>query len=114
MPWRVSKAKFGELVERALEAVPEQFQQFLEEVPIEIRDRSTPHERKLAGVGPHGLLLGLYRGVARPDRSVEHSGRIPNVIYIFQEDIEQASDSEAHSSSRSASPCSTRSGTISA
>jgi predicted Zn-dependent protease with MMP-like domain len=94
MPWRVSKAKFGELVEQALETVPEPFQKFLEEVPIEIRDRSTPYERKMAGVGPHGLLLGLYRGVARPDRSVEHSGRIPDVIYIFQEDIEQASDSE--------------------
>lgn len=95
MPWRVSKAKFGELVEQALETVPEQFQQFLEEVPVEIRDRSTPHERKMAGVGPNGLLLGLYRGVARPERSVEQSGRIPDVIYIFQEDIERASDSEA-------------------
>ena len=95
MPWRVSKAKFGELVEQALEVVPEQFQQFLEEVPLEIRDGSTPHERQLAGVGPGGLLLGLYRGVARPDRSVEQSGRIPDVIYIFQDDIERASDSEA-------------------
>jgi len=95
MPWRVSKAKFGELVEQALETVPEPFQQFLEEVPIEIRDRSTPHDRKLAGVGPNGLLLGLYRGVALPNRSVEHSGRIPDVIYIFQEDIELASASEA-------------------
>jgi predicted Zn-dependent protease with MMP-like domain len=95
MPWRVSKAKFGELVEQALETVPEQFQQFLEEVPIEIRDRSTPRERKMAGVGPNGLLLGLYRGVALPERSVEQSGRIPDVIYIFQEDIELASDSEA-------------------
>ena len=65
MPWRVSKAKFGELVEQALETVPEQFQRFLDEVPVELRDRSTPHERNLAGVGPGGLLLGLYRGVAR-------------------------------------------------
>jgi len=95
MPWRVSKAKFGELVEQALETVPEQFQQFLEEVPVEIRDRSTPSERKMAGVGPNGLLLGLYRGVARPDRSVEQSGRIPDVIYIFQEDIERVCHSEA-------------------
>src|ERR1700722_15831019 len=95
MPWRVSKAKFGELVEQALETVPEQFQQFLEEVPVEIRDRSTAAERKMAGVGPNALLLGLYRGVARPDRRVEQSGRIPDVIYIFQEDIERVCHSEA-------------------
>jgi predicted Zn-dependent protease with MMP-like domain len=95
MTWHVSKVKFGELVEQALETIPEHFQQFLEEVPLEIRDRSTAAERKKAGVGPNALLLGLYRGVSRMDRSVEQSGRIPDVIYIFQEDIERASDSEA-------------------
>lgn len=94
MPYHVSKAKFGHLVEQALAEVPEPFAQFLEEVPVEIRDRSTPAQRKSAGVGKNDLLLGLYRGIARTERSVEHSGQMPDVIYIFQEDIELASDSE--------------------
>ena len=94
MPYHVSKAKFGDLVEQALAEVPEPFAQFLEEVPVEIRDRSTPAQRKAAGVGKNDLLLGLYRGIARTQRSVEHSGQMPDVIYIFQEDIELASDSE--------------------
>ena len=38
------------------------------------------------------LLMGLYRGVDRTRRSVEDSGRLPDVIYIFQEDHELACD----------------------
>jgi predicted Zn-dependent protease with MMP-like domain len=41
------------------------------------------------------LLLGLYEGRPRTRRSVEDSGVMPDVIYIFQDDVELASDSEA-------------------
>ena len=46
------------------------------------------------------LLLGLYQGHALTGRSVEYSAGMPgdralDVIYIFQEDVELASDSEA-------------------
>ena len=44
LAYHVSKAAFGELVERALAGLPEQFAQHLEEVPIEIRDRPTPRQ----------------------------------------------------------------------
>ena len=94
MPHHVSKAKFAELVERALAELPEQFAAFLEEVPVEIRDRPTPRQLKEAGLGRDDLLLGLYHGVPLTDRSVEHSGRMPDVIYIFQEDIELVSKDE--------------------
>ena len=90
----VSRAQFAELVERALAELPRRFAQFLEEVPVEIRDRSTAAQRRRAGVERDSLLLGLYQGVPRTERSVEHSGVIPDVIYIFQEDVELASDSE--------------------
>jgi predicted Zn-dependent protease with MMP-like domain len=94
MAHHVSRAKFADLVERALAELPERFAEFLEEVPVEIRDRSTPAQRRRAGVPRDSLLLGLYRGVPRTQRSVEHSGVMPDVIYIFQEDVELASDGE--------------------
>jgi predicted Zn-dependent protease with MMP-like domain len=90
MAYHVSKAHFSQLVERALAELPAQFAEFLEEV----RDRSTPADRKRAGVGRDGLLLGLYHGRPLTERSVEHSGVMPDVIYIFQDDVERASDSE--------------------
>jgi predicted Zn-dependent protease with MMP-like domain len=100
MAYHVSKTKFAELVEEALAELPEQFANFLDEVPVEIRPRSTSGLRKQAGVPRDGLLLGLYRGRALTQRSVEYSAGTPgddfpfDVIYIFQEDIELASDSE--------------------
>jgi predicted Zn-dependent protease with MMP-like domain len=94
MAHHVSRSQFADLVERALAELPPQFAEFLEEVPVEIRDRSTAAQRRRAGVERDALLLGLYQGVPRTQRSVEHSGVAPDVIYIFQQDVELASDGE--------------------
>ena len=91
----MSKAKFGELVEKALAELPAQFARHLEEVPIELRDRPTKRQLKSVGLDEDELLLGLYDGLPLDERSVEHSGVRPAVIYLFQEDIELASDSES-------------------
>jgi predicted Zn-dependent protease with MMP-like domain len=94
MPFRVSKRRFGELVERALDELPEQFAELLEEVPVEVRDRPSPAQLQQLGLGRGELLLGLYQGRPRTERSVEDSGRLPDVIYIFQEPIEWVSAGE--------------------
>ena len=88
MSYRVSKDDFAELVEAALQELPEEFAEFLEEVPIEIRDRPTSQQLKRARVPRNGLLLGLYEGRPRTRRSVQDSGVMPDVIYIFHEHIE--------------------------
>jgi predicted Zn-dependent protease with MMP-like domain len=94
MPYPVDKDRFGELVEAALAEVPPPFDEMLAEVPIEVRDRPTPHHRRQANLTAGGLLLGLYVGRPRTHRSVEDSGTMPDVIYIFQHSIEQVSHSE--------------------
>ena len=85
---RVSREEFAQLVETALDELPEEFRQFVEEVPVEIWDRPTPQQLRRAKVPSNGLLLGLYEGRPRTRRSVEDSGVMPDVIYIFQEHIE--------------------------
>jgi predicted Zn-dependent protease with MMP-like domain len=93
MGYRVSNSQFAQLVERALSEVPPQFAAALEEVPVEIRDRPTPEQRRTVGLAEGGLLLGLYHGAPLTRRSVE-APTISPVIYIFQRDIELASNSE--------------------
>ena len=88
MPCRVSKAEFGELVELAFAQLPAQFRGFLDEVRIEILDRPTERQRAAIHLRGDQLLLGLYQGRPRTRRSVEDSGAIPDVIYIFQESIQ--------------------------
>ncbi len=94
MPCEVSKERFAELVERALADVPPAFASYLEEVTIEIRDRPTRKQLKSVGLNDDQLLLGLYHGRPRDQRSVLDSGIMPDVIYIFQEDVEDASNDE--------------------
>lgn len=93
MPCRVSKKEFEKLVEEAIADVPEPFAEFLEEVPIEIHTRPSIKLLRELGLEDDELLMGLYRGVDRTRRSVEDSGRMPDVIYIFQEDHELVCDS---------------------
>jgi predicted Zn-dependent protease with MMP-like domain len=93
MPYEVSKAEFAQLVERALAELPEKFARYLEEISIEIRDRPTRKELKSLGLGPDDLLLGLYSGRPRTERSVLDEMPAPDVIFIFKDDVEQVSDS---------------------
>jgi len=92
--YHLSKQRFGELVEKALADLPEPFATHLEEVSVEIRTRPTPKQLKKAGLDEDELLLGLYQGHPLTERSVLQSGTLPDVIYIFQEDVELVSDSE--------------------
>ena len=94
MAHHVSKAHFADLVEKALRGLPPQFAKFLQEVPVEIRDRPTRRELRDVGLEDDHLLLGLYHGRPRTVRSVMDSGSIPDVIYIFQEDIELSCNGE--------------------
>jgi len=93
--YAVSKRRFAELVEEALAGVPEPFASHLEEVSVEVRGRPSRKQLKDAGLEADELLLGLYTGCPLTDRSVEQSGRLPDAILIFQEDIEVVSESEA-------------------
>jgi len=92
--YHVSKQRFAELVEQALAELPEPFAAHLEEVTVEIKQRPTRKQLKEAGLEEDELLLGLYVGHPLTNRSVEHSGVLPDSIYIFQEDVELCSDSE--------------------
>jgi len=94
MPHHVSKDKFARLVEQALSELPSEFSRHLETVPLEIRDRPTRQQLLDLGLDENELLLGLYHGRPLTERSVLDGPSPPDVIYIFQEDVELASDSE--------------------
>jgi predicted Zn-dependent protease with MMP-like domain len=94
LAYHVSKERFGELVEQALAELPSPFDEYIEEVPVELRDRPTLRQLQSVGLDSNHLLLGLYDGVPLTQRSVEQSGVRPPVIYIFRDHIELACRSE--------------------
>lgn len=94
MAYHVSKKRFAELVEQAIDELPSQFRDFIEEVPVEIKQRPSRKLLKNVGLAEDELLLGLYQGVSLTSRSVQDSGTAPSMIYIFQEDVELCAERE--------------------
>jgi predicted Zn-dependent protease with MMP-like domain len=72
-----ARTRFAELVERALEELPEEFRSRLENVQIVIEDHGSPG------------LLGLYHGIPQTKRNPgSYFGVLPDVITIYREPIE--------------------------
>ena len=93
MPHDVNDSEFARLVEAAIAELPERWRRAIEEdVPVEVRDRPTRRQLESVDLEEHHLLLGLYHGVPLTLRSVEDNGRMPDVIYLFKQDIEDAAD----------------------
>jgi predicted Zn-dependent protease with MMP-like domain len=71
--------EFEAAVQQVMDRLPEWVHQSLENVEIRIQDE--PHE----ALGPDAWdLLGLYDGIPLTERSVDDSGNLPDVIYIFR------------------------------
>lgn len=96
MPHHVSKAAFQRLVERALDELPDRFAEALDDVRIEILQQPTPEQLRSVGLNDDELLLGLYVGTPLTERSSsgDHA-RLPDLIYLFQEDCELVSETDA-------------------
>ena len=95
MAYHVSQEEFGELGEKAMAELPEEFAQFIAEVPIEVAAVPTREQMQSVNLEKDHLLLGLYHGRARTHRSVEDDGVLPDVIYLFQRNIEEICQTRA-------------------
>ncbi len=95
MAYPVSKADFTGIVQAAIDELPERFIAAVEDVSIEVMDSPNPKLLSRLGTKKAGPLLGLYTGVPRTFRCVEDSGRLPDSIYLFQENIESVCSTEA-------------------
>ena len=80
---------FALLVEEALESLPEEFKERLENIQVDVAE--WPSGEDLERVGLSGRdrygLLGLYHGVPMTDRHVDHV-LWPDYITIYQKPIE--------------------------
>jgi predicted Zn-dependent protease with MMP-like domain len=70
----VSPARFEELVEDALDRVPERLLRALDNVVVQVEDENLDE--------PH--LLGLYSGIDLTRRSHEYSFALPDAITIYR------------------------------
>jgi len=81
MPVQMDLDRFEDLVAEALDTIPEELAQHVENVAVVVQDLPTPAQQ----AGHKGMLLGLYEGVALTKRGpISYSGVMPDRITIFR------------------------------
>jgi len=84
----VERERFAELVARAVERLPEEFRERLENLEVVVEDYPTPLQSTRGKVHRGSVLLGLYEGVPQTRRSSHYGMVLPDKITIFQRPIE--------------------------
>jgi predicted Zn-dependent protease with MMP-like domain len=74
MPVEMSAARFEELVADALDAVPPEFAEAMDNVVVLVED----HNEGAPGI------LGLYHGIALTERTSDYGGVLPDRISIYR------------------------------
>lgn len=85
---KIEPGRFRALVREAVASLPADLLRRVENVVVVIQRRPTARDRKRAGVGPGGLLFGLYQGVPLTQRGHHYNFALPDRICIYQESIE--------------------------
>jgi len=87
--------KFEWLVAQAIESLPEEFQERLENIDVVVADRPTREQLRVLGGRRGETLLGLYEGVPLTRRSHSYGFVIPDKVTIFQRPIEAMCKNDA-------------------
>jgi len=87
MPLRISPETFDELVVQALESLPDEIHDKLDNVAVMVEDYPTQAQLRAGGVGRGMLLFGLYEGVPLTGRTSGYNMVMPDRITLFREPI---------------------------
>lgn len=71
----MERADFEELVDRALDQIPDEIAALVENLVVLVEDDAPDHDPD---------LLGLYDGVALTERAANHALELPDRIFIYR------------------------------
>lgn len=80
---RVPREEFEALVERAVERLPSEFAELVENVAIVVEDEPDPEILREMGFGPDEELLGLYQGVPLTERETGYFA-LPDQVSLYR------------------------------
>lgn len=81
---RIPPEEFESLVEKALEDLPEEFGDLLDNVVVLVEDEPDPEDLEALGMEPGEELLGLYQGTNRLERDSYYNAALPDRILIYR------------------------------
>jgi predicted Zn-dependent protease with MMP-like domain len=86
----MDRDRFEDLVARAVETLPQEFQDRLTNIDIVVEDLPSRSQLRQARLEKGFTLLGLYEGVPLTSRNSNYGMVTPDKITIFQKTIEAA------------------------
>jgi len=84
----MDRERFQQLVAQAVEALPAEFQEKLENIDVIVEDSPSLSQLNQARLGKGFTLLGLYEGIPLIHRNSNYGMVAPDKITIFQKTIE--------------------------
>lgn len=91
----MTNKEFEKLVRGALEGLPGEFKDKLDNVDVVIEDEVDMDTVKSQGLGGSGRILGLYQGVPLKDRTHYYGMVMPDKITLFKNNIERSCGASA-------------------
>lgn len=88
---RVPPEEFQALVEQALDGLPDEFADLLENVVVMVEDEPDPEDLEAMGLDPDEELFGLYQGIPQDERGTFYMG-LPDRVFIYRGPILRACD----------------------
>ena len=85
----MERARFIEVVRRALGDIPPPFADQLRKVDIVVTRRPTRGDLDDAGLAAGESMYGFYRGIPLTERDGGYNMVAPDVIHIYQEPLEE-------------------------
>lgn len=82
----MDRTRFEQLVAEAIDSLPDDFRNKLDNVAVVVEDVPSPRDERRAGHGR--LLLGLYQGQPLTRRGASYAMAFPDKISIYQANIE--------------------------
>ena len=79
--------RFEELVDEAVESLPPEFAERLDNVDVVVEARPSPRLLRKMGLAGRGTLLGLYEGVPQTRRDHAYGAVLPDRIVIYREPV---------------------------
>ncbi len=90
----MDRERFEELVAQAVNDLPEEFLERLDNVDVVVQDQPSPGQLRHSHLGRNETLLGLYEGVPITERHSDYGLVPPDKITIFQKPVEAVARGE--------------------
>ena len=85
----MDRSDFEAIVAKAVESLPEDLLERLENIDIVVDDEPTSHQLDKSDPGKGYVLLGLYEGIPLTKRNTYYGNVTPDKITIFQKALEE-------------------------